>query len=148
MASNVQVTGSVGKVAGLNVGKAGAEINLGTKEIGTVSLNGVKPGDPNKETKGVEARYGLGKLSYEKETTTQQTATGPQETTQEKTSLTFAGLGGKVEQTNGGPMTASFAGEDSAVATVAKGVVNDVKVSVALFVKIEVKYDGPAIPDR
>jgi RHS repeat-associated protein len=148
MAGNVKVTVSKGDVVGAKVGNFSAEVNGGTKEIFTASTGGVKQGNPNVETKGIELGYGLAKLSYEKQTTTENTTSGPKETVQEKAAITVAGIGGKIERTDGGAMTRSFAGETSAGVPEIKSPVQGSVLSISAYFKIEVKYDGPPLNDR
>lgn len=70
---NVKLNTSIGFQAGFKAGKTGAEINFGSKELGSVSLKeGLKAGNPNetKENYNVSVA-GLFEIAAEKTTTTE-----------------------------------------------------------------------------
>jgi len=126
IARKITLTVSVGAVAGVKVGKVGGEINLGSKEVGSVSATGeVKSGKPG-VTKGASVSYGLGEASIEQTTTTEKKETnakvpgttyvlkGSEETTTTTTkgTATFAGFGAFREKTE---TTSSYSQETAGV---------------------------------
>ncbi len=113
-ADHVEVKGSVGLVAGVKVGKIGGEVNLGTKELGTLSTaNGAQPSKSDAVTKGASVSYGAGELALKTETTTTNSTAkyeiipGVQgqtaqttETTVATASASLAGFGVQSQRTN------------------------------------------------
>ena len=112
IASSIKVNVSVGFVAGVKVGKAGAEVNFGSKEVvslsGTGQVSGGKPGT----TSGASISYGVGEAKIEQTTNTEKkdaSSTAPgtnfqiKGTKEEKTTTTRAeasilGVGGYKEK--------------------------------------------------
>jgi hypothetical protein len=75
----LEVKASIGAVFGIKAGKVGAEVNLGSKEIGSVSEDGFKKGEPGIK-KGASISYALGEAKVEEktvETTNETTQTLP-----------------------------------------------------------------------
>ena len=72
IADRVEVNASAGAVVGLKVGnKVGAELNFGTKELGSASTaNGFQNSNSEVVTKGGSVSYGAGEISLETKTTT------------------------------------------------------------------------------
>jgi len=87
--NRARINVSYGGVIGVKAGKVGAEINLGSKEIGSLSTDGFKKGDSNKTKSGFAVSYGIGELGINKTTTTE-TADGSISYSNGKNSATFA----------------------------------------------------------
>jgi RHS repeat-associated protein len=138
IASKVEIKASYGKVVGVKAGKLGAEYNGGSKEIGSVTMDGkAHAGDPNKTTSGFAVSYGPGELAYSKEVVTTNGDMGKEKTT-EKTSLTVFGLGGEAKQESGGPLTFGTTANTAVPAEIPLKFIKSTEFSISLFIKIEI----------
>jgi RHS repeat-associated protein len=114
IADRVEVQASGGAVVGLKVGKVGAELNLGTKELGSASTaNGFQKSSSEAVTKGGSVSYAAGEVSLETKTTTSNSTMTSEpipgfkmqqgvttETTVSTASASIAGFGVQSSKTN------------------------------------------------
>jgi len=75
-ADNTKLSVHAGATFGVKVGKVGAELNFGSKEIGSVSLSGNLEGGNGSRTESYSLSYGLGEIGIEEVTSPTTTGNG------------------------------------------------------------------------